>query len=310
MRINRLTTAAALLLALSQAATAFSPIGTSFTYQGELKVSGQPATGSYDMQFKLFDALAGGTQVGQTASVSAVAVAQGRFTAPINPGTQAYDGQKRWLEIAVRPAGSGGYTTLAPRQEVTPTPHAALASSLALPYIDSGSTDAGLFANGLISITQNGTAAAILGKNSSQSGAGIYGYNTGQGPAGKFENTAGLGTALSVNCPSGTAIRIQSGGLKVDGAGIGSDTPVFIHQVTAGNIAGNTPYCTFINNPYCNGQSGAVLLVTFNWSSSSGGYGHPYGVYYEPVGGHWHICSQDGAPIPVGTSFNVLVFKP
>jgi hypothetical protein len=39
---------------------------TAFSYQGRLTDGGNPANGAYQMQFKLFDALAAGNQVGGT----------------------------------------------------------------------------------------------------------------------------------------------------------------------------------------------------------------------------------------------------
>src|SRR5688572_1596677 len=41
-----------------------TPVGSGFTFQGQLKVSGNPANGSYDFDFRLYDAAEGGTQVG------------------------------------------------------------------------------------------------------------------------------------------------------------------------------------------------------------------------------------------------------
>jgi hypothetical protein len=37
---------------------------TAFTYQGRLTDMGAPASGSYDLQFLLYDALTDGTQIG------------------------------------------------------------------------------------------------------------------------------------------------------------------------------------------------------------------------------------------------------
>ena len=39
---------------------------TAFSYQGRLNDGGAPANANYEMQFTLFDALAGGNQVGAT----------------------------------------------------------------------------------------------------------------------------------------------------------------------------------------------------------------------------------------------------
>src|SRR5882724_9253198 len=57
---------------------------TAFNYQGKLGDAGSPATGSYDLQFKLWDAAAGGTQQPSgtpvTVSLPGVTVTNGIFT--------------------------------------------------------------------------------------------------------------------------------------------------------------------------------------------------------------------------------------
>lgn len=97
---------------------------TSYTYQGRLTDSSLPANGSYEFQFKLFDALSAGNQIGAANSPPAILVSNGVFTTTLDFGAAAFPGANRWLEIAVRPAGVGSYTTLAPRQPITSTPYA------------------------------------------------------------------------------------------------------------------------------------------------------------------------------------------
>jgi hypothetical protein len=99
-------------------------LGTAFAYQGRLDVSGSPASGNFDLQFALYDAASGGTQVGSTISLPATAVSGGLFAVTLDFGSGAFGGQARWLEIAVKGAGDPGYTTLSPRQALTPTPYA------------------------------------------------------------------------------------------------------------------------------------------------------------------------------------------
>jgi len=106
------------------------PVGTGFTYQGRLTDAGSPANGSYDFQFLLFDAGTGGTQVGPTVSQNAVPVTTGLFTVGLDFGASAFTGSRSWLEIRVRPAGGGAYTTLSPRQELTPSPNAVFSASV------------------------------------------------------------------------------------------------------------------------------------------------------------------------------------
>lgn len=98
---------------------------TAFTYQGRLTDAGNPANGSYDLQLRLFDALSGGTQQGASVALENVAVANGIFTVQLDFGAAAFPGAARWLEIGVRPGTStGAFTTLTPRQPITPTPYA------------------------------------------------------------------------------------------------------------------------------------------------------------------------------------------
>lgn len=95
---------------------------TTFTYQGSLKSAGVAATGSYDFEFALFDALSGGSQVGSTITALAVPVTGGAFSVPLNFGSQ-YPGADRYLEIRVRSAGGGAFTILVPRQQVSSSPY-------------------------------------------------------------------------------------------------------------------------------------------------------------------------------------------
>jgi len=95
----------------------------SFTYQGRL--DGQ--AGPVDLQFALYDSSTGGNQVGVTTAVNSLTTdARGLFTAAVTPGN-IEAGRSLWLEIRVAPAGSGSFTTLTPRQPITPAPRASFA---------------------------------------------------------------------------------------------------------------------------------------------------------------------------------------
>ena len=72
------------------------PIGAAcLTYQGRLTTSGAPATGSYDLQFLLYDASSGGAQVGPLLQRINVAVASGLFTVSLDFGAGAFAGSAR-----------------------------------------------------------------------------------------------------------------------------------------------------------------------------------------------------------------------
>ena len=89
---------------------------TEFTYQGRLLDASTPANGTYDLEFKLYDVVIGGTAIG-TQTRLAVPVSGGIFTVQLDfGGSAAFPGADRFLEIEVRTAGGGAFTTLSPRQ--------------------------------------------------------------------------------------------------------------------------------------------------------------------------------------------------
>lgn len=120
----------ALLLVQPGSIRAQEAVGTAFTYQGQLSDGGGPVTDTCDFQFGLWDALSDGSQIGSTQTVPSTTVTDGLFTVQLDFGSSAFTGDARWLEIAVRrPAGSGDYTALSPRQPLTPVPYAIFASA-------------------------------------------------------------------------------------------------------------------------------------------------------------------------------------
>jgi hypothetical protein len=104
-----------------------APMDTVFTYQGRLIDANKPADGLYDLQFKLYDANVAGTQKENTIDVNELNIIDGQFTVLLDFGSNVFDGNAVWLEIGVRPGSlkdPNTYTTLSPRQEITPTPYA------------------------------------------------------------------------------------------------------------------------------------------------------------------------------------------
>lgn len=127
----RLRTAIALVvLARAGAVHAQTPQGTAFTYQGRLADAGAPADGTYDFQFRLFDAVTGGTQSGPSVVRDDVPVTAGLFTVALDFGA-VFAGSKRFLDIGVRPgASTGAFAGIAPRQELTPVPNAVFSANV------------------------------------------------------------------------------------------------------------------------------------------------------------------------------------
>ncbi len=172
-------------------------LSTSFTYQGRLTDGGGPANDSYDFQFKLYDAASGGGWVGTTPKDD-VTVTDGLFMVELDFGSGVFTGDARYLEIGVRPGSSSGtYTTLLPRQALTPAPYA-----LALP---------GLWTQ------QNATSPNLIGGYSSNSvTVGVEGATIGGGGASGYinqvtANYATIGGGLS-NAASDPYATVGGGG--------------------------------------------------------------------------------------------------
>src|SRR5205085_410688 len=112
-----------------------TPLGTGFTYQGQLKQNSAPMNGTVNLRFSLWDAAGsgspptGGNQIGGTQQITNVSITNGLFTLTLDDlaqfGSTAFNGQARWLQAEVcSDSTCGTRTILAPRQPVTPAPFA------------------------------------------------------------------------------------------------------------------------------------------------------------------------------------------
>ena len=98
---------------------------TTFTYQGQLRQTGQPFTGIADLEFALYDALTDGSEIGLVQSLTGVPIEDGLFSVELDFGEGAFEGGERYLEIRVDGA------VLNPRQRMTATPYSLLANRVA-----------------------------------------------------------------------------------------------------------------------------------------------------------------------------------
>ncbi len=104
-----------------------SPLGTAFTYQGQLKKNGTPITDDCLMTFRLYDQANGGNQIGNPITTT-VPITNGLFTVQLAFDASAFAGEARWLNTKVRCSGDGAYIDLG-RQSLTAVPYAWYASS-------------------------------------------------------------------------------------------------------------------------------------------------------------------------------------
>ena len=105
---------------------------TAFTYQGRLNTGGNPATGTYDLRFNLYDAGTGGLLLAGPITNASMAISGGLFTVNLDFGAAVFNGPDRWLEVAVRTNNAAtAFVALAPRSRLTPAPYAITAGNLA-----------------------------------------------------------------------------------------------------------------------------------------------------------------------------------
>jgi hypothetical protein len=203
-----------------------TPVGTAFTYQGQLKENGTPvSTTTGQFEFKLFDAVTAGSQVGSVVALANVTVSNGLFTVNLDFGSAAFGNQARWLEVRVFKTGTG-WVTLTPRQKVTPTPQAQFAlssaglawpvtaafaggsgaeSMLELDYAGDGHalvvTATGADAGAIYASTTDFDTTAVVGEVAGEVSAGVGGYAAASGA-----NAANTGGAFVANGGKGTGV--------------------------------------------------------------------------------------------------------
>jgi hypothetical protein len=240
-----------------------------FTYQGQLNSSGAPYSGTADLQFRLFTSAGGTTQIGPTLNSSNVNVVDGRFTVLLNFLNEVPVGGH--IEVSVRtphdPVGFSPFTTLSPRQAVTPAPlayraeeahYAGTASTAAnalslggqLPafYRDVSNFNTGTLPSARLSGTYSQSVGFTNPGNAfSGSGAGLTGLNANnfvsgilpavRGGTGSSISSANTGDVLKWN---GTAFTAQPERAYAAGAGLalsGSTFSVAPSSIGSGLLA-------------------------------------------------------------------------
>ena len=110
---------------------------TAFTYQGSLVANGLPADGTFDLRFTLWTSRTGGTQASTNVlatPATGLEVKKSLFTVILDFGTDALNGERRWLQVAARKYVKPGqktnqFVTVSPRQELAVVPYAVFATT-------------------------------------------------------------------------------------------------------------------------------------------------------------------------------------
>jgi hypothetical protein len=246
-KLTRLISALA-LLALStfnsQLSTCIAQ-GTAFTYQGRLNSSGAVANGSYDLQFTLYTTNVTGTALAGPVTNTAVVVTNGLFTTLVDFGPGVFSGTSNWLEIAVSTNSANSFSTLEPRQQLTPVPYAITAANVS-GQISPAQLPAGLVTNNEAGLNLNGTFSGNGAAVTNVNAAALNGLNaTNFWQLGGNTVAAGQFLGSLNNQPvdfyanTNRALRLQ---YATDGVNV---TPNVIGG-SAGNNIGNGGYGDFI----------------------------------------------------------------
>lgn len=302
------TWAAAQEQVINQPLSTQASVGSSFSYQGQLKDAGGLVNGFCDLQFRLFDASAGGTQIGATQTVIDTVVQNGFFSADLDFGDGVFNGAARWLAVNVRcPSGSGSYTALTPRQSLSATPYAlglvpgaVVVSEKTNPTGDpmpAAFTGRASASNGyaiaLLGETNTPNGRAVAGDSySSNGGTGVWGWSGAtSGPAGGVRGTAyspeGAGVWASNEATSGEGKGVIGDSQSPDGTG-----------VFGYNDNGGDGVVGIVDGPKANEGTGVVGL---NLSTSGEGNG-VLGDSNSPDGAGVFGINQDGGAGVVGIS--------
>ena len=219
--------------------TAFGQ-SSSFNYQGKLTETGAAATGTYQFQFKLYDAVAGGNQVGSTLSDVSVNVTDGNFSANLDFGAAAFSGGDRYLDVSVRKTAGDLYTPLTPRQKINSAPYATKAAKAADAEAVGGQSAATIATaiQAVNSATSANTASTIVKRDA-----------TGKIVIGGIQ--FGDGTSMTSAATSGSAI------LATPNIWTGTNT------FSAGISAGNNPI-TNVGNPVNANDAASKIYVDAN----------------------------------------------
>jgi hypothetical protein len=251
--------------------------GTAFTYQGRLGSGGNAASGVYDFTFAVWNANSGGAQQGATFATNTLPVTNGYFVATLDFGN-VFDGNARWLEIAVRTNGGAGFTVLSPRQPLTPAPYALYASN-------AGSAGVAALANSVAPGAVTGSAVA-----DSQLVRSINGQTDHVTVPTNFWRLSGNGGTVGGTDFIGTTDN-QPLELKVNGQRALRLEPGFTANLIGGSpentIESGSVGSTIGGGGTTGGSPPGSNYIRGGYSTISGGYRNTLKGYTGFIGGGW-----------------------
>ncbi|MCH8243105.1 MAG: hypothetical protein IH897_10920, partial [Planctomycetes bacterium] len=321
--MRRRTAQLAAILGCALYATATNaglPLGTEFTYQGQLKQGGVPVNSSADFKFTLFQTPDGKDLV-ETVLVHDVQIVHGLFTVELDFGGNFLQYEARWLEVAVRTphdaTDSLPFTTLAPLHAMTGAPYSL--NTRGIQVNDIGNVGIGtdtpeypleVMTSGsraIVSSTFSTSGIALFGRARATSGTnyGVFGQSlstSGYGVHGVAEADSGLnyGVRGRTNSPDGYAGYFEGGRNFFQGnVGIGTNIPSFpLHVITSSSraISGKTSGLFGVHGE-STGTSG-YGVYGINTANTGVNYG-VYGACVVGNGVHGHVSATSGSSVGV-----------
>lgn len=288
-------------------------IGTTFTYEGHLTdENGRPLEGVYDLEFKLYDALSGGNQLGGAVVSDNVTVLEGRFTVQLDFGRRIFTGDTRYLEMGLRPGKRlDAFTPLPGRQQL---PVAAYALALPNLWTEPNPVSPNLIGG----YRENSVTRGVLGATIAGGGApgqpnritddyGVIG--------GGHNNQAGDNTGLTSDTPfatvgGGLANKALNSYATVDGGWLNrADGPFSTIGGGSQNNAGDI--YTTVGGGLDNTASAPGATVSGGWLNNAtnlyavigGGYSNKANEIYTVVGGGSYNTSA-GSWAVIGGGYN------
>jgi hypothetical protein len=257
---------------------------TRFAYSGSLSESNTLVNGPYEFRFELYGQVSGGGALAGPLTNSPVTVSNGLFTVQLDFGAAPFDGGDRWLEIGVRKIAAVPFSTLSPRQMITPIPYAITARNLSAPL--AASALGGVYSN---AVTLNHPANVFVGNGSGLSGITSTtlggktatefwqrGGNSGTTPGTHFLGTTD-GQALELKVGNARALRLEpnsSAPNVIGGAAINTvDVGIAGATISGGGTIGQ----------YTNRVGAHHSTV----SGGAGNYIEGFGSLYSTIGGGW-----------------------
>jgi len=295
----------ALIYFCSAAGAAFAQT-TTFTYQGKLTDTGT-AQATYQMQFKLFDAISSGNQEGATLINPSVAVSSGVFTVNLDFGAAVFDGADRFLEIAVKRNAGDQFTVLTPRHKILSAPFAvkSKSSDTATTAISAGQLD-GLPSSSFVQFDVNGDVS--IGTTSTGSKLTVAGVieSTAGGikfPDATTQTTAGLTAVITDATLTGEGTTILPLGIASPLTIRDRDNPALQPiQMSGVTFAGTNPILTV--------PAGKRLVIEFISGSLSIASGQRFLSAYlrTAVDSGANLRNHYFTPVLAGTSGGVDYF--